>query len=388
MPMATPAVLPRFNRLLAGLVPLELRDADAAAPDGAVRTRRLILYSGTFDQQGGAGEFTVTASHLAEMVANFEREGTDVFVTFGHPWDLDGEAAVAWITDLVLVTPEQDERVPSGETGLAADFLLLADTAAALREGRFRYFSPTFITEGTDETGEPVGARLLSGAITNFPFLKNLGPFELAEITGEHRMSDENKAPEAETQEPTLAALAESVSSLTTALEEIRTSIADIDSRVTSLSEQATPQEAAELSENATDVVKLAATVKAQGEIIEGLRRGVKADAIKRTVSLAEETGKLTPAMRERMLPNFNADPVKALEDSKVFRGDLNALAEFVSSTEPVINLGGRESSSLSPEDDGSSEGLVVLSDEEAKRIGFADSADFLKYQRLAAARG
>jgi hypothetical protein len=54
--------------------------------------------------------------------------------------------------------------------------------AAHIRDGEFRYISPTILFNGADELGNDIGATLLSAAITNYPFLKGMAPVALSEL--------------------------------------------------------------------------------------------------------------------------------------------------------------------------------------------------------------
>jgi len=57
---------------------------------------------------------------------------------------------------------------------------ILTQAAEMIRAGQYRFFSPAIDWEARDqETGEPQGATLTSGALTNHPFLEELPPDSL-----------------------------------------------------------------------------------------------------------------------------------------------------------------------------------------------------------------
>ena len=126
------------------------------------------------------GRFSITADMLKNMVKNFRE------ITPAHPtqlcvdWDHlsndpkhpgDG-AAAGWFEDLAL---------RADGTELWADISWVPDAAAQIATKKYRFFSPSFVTDHVHKNGEKIGATLLGGAITNRPFLESMAPITLAD---------------------------------------------------------------------------------------------------------------------------------------------------------------------------------------------------------------
>ncbi|MEL7169198.1 MAG: phage protease [Bacteroidota bacterium] len=114
---------------------------------------------------GGAHE--VTRAHGQEMLANFSRQQTDLLFDVGHAsvWDASAKAA-GWSDGLEV-----------REDGLWCKYPTWTSFAASAVEGReYRYISPAYRLEDVDTEGNAVGARLLSVALTNTPYLHDQLP--------------------------------------------------------------------------------------------------------------------------------------------------------------------------------------------------------------------
>lgn len=273
--------------------PLELAD-------GEVETEIQIAKVGEYEH-ASFGKFAITPQHCEEMARNYAAElgaGHERMVTIGHPKSLDGAPAAGWL-----------KSVRAAADGLFARVALLPETAKRIKAGEFRYFSPTFTTSGKDESGKSIGARLLSGAITNDPFLKGMKPFELSAL-------------EAAAQEPDVAD-----NDTTIKLAEAEAKAITLSEQVKSLSEQ---------------VAQKDAQILALSEQVRTHELALTATTIKDTVEKAERDGKLSPALRDTLLPGVADDPVKALAASP-FR-DAKALADYFSKAPVVVDLGSRKS--------------------------------------------
>lgn len=114
---------------------------------------------------GGAHE--VTRAHGQEMLVNFSRQQTDLLFDIGHAsvWDASAKAA-GWSDGLEV-----------REDGLWCKYPTWTGFAASAVEGReYRYISPAYRLEDVDTEGNAVGARLLSVALTNTPYLHDQLP--------------------------------------------------------------------------------------------------------------------------------------------------------------------------------------------------------------------
>lgn len=122
------------------------------------------------------GAFRFGPGEFSEIIANFRATTNQrVPVDYEHTSETlpqgtatDGVPAVAWIVDL-------DDR---GEAGLWAAFEWVDSRAVEhVRAKRYLYVSPAVRFNARDkQSGQRIGARLTSVALTNHPFLDGLAP--------------------------------------------------------------------------------------------------------------------------------------------------------------------------------------------------------------------
>ena len=127
------------------------------------------------------GAFAFTPEVFAELTANFAATANGrVPVDYEHASEVlpenaaqEGVPAVAWVTAL-------DDRGPQG---LWAAFEWVDPQAVEyVRAKRYLYLSPAVRFDATHrETGEKIGARLTSVALTNHPFLDGMAPLTASE---------------------------------------------------------------------------------------------------------------------------------------------------------------------------------------------------------------
>lgn len=124
------------------------------------------------------GDFTVDDQFLEDILANFDElkarnPQTDEFIPidYNHASLADGVQAKAagWVTDLQI-----------REDGLWAKVKWTAEAAAMIKANEFKFISPTFSVDDTDEFGEKIdGPCLHAAALTNMPFLRGMAPVSL-----------------------------------------------------------------------------------------------------------------------------------------------------------------------------------------------------------------
>jgi phage I-like protein len=140
----------------------------------------------------GDHSFTIKKEDLADIVRNFEKRKNDMIVIDYEHASEQPEVArggpipgAGWIHQLAV----SDQR--SAISRLKADSCVLTafvewtpQSEEMLRTGQYRFFSPAIDWGARDkETGEPQGATLTSGALTNHPFLEELPPIMLSDGT-------------------------------------------------------------------------------------------------------------------------------------------------------------------------------------------------------------
>ncbi len=97
--------------------------------------------------------------------------GAEVPIDYDHSFQRHGVSkAAGWLSSL---RRQGNALVATAKwTGEAAD---------AIRSGAYRFFSPEFANNFKDESGRSKGFTVLSGALTNRPFLKGMTPVALSE---------------------------------------------------------------------------------------------------------------------------------------------------------------------------------------------------------------
>ncbi len=138
----------------------------------------------------GDHSFSISKEDMADIVRNFDkRQNGMIPIDYEHASEMPEVAkggaipAAGWIHRL---------RLGSRDSGLdksqAASLQALVEwtpqAEEMLRTGQYRFFSPAIDWGAKDkETGEPQGATLTSGALTNHPFLEELPPIMLSDGT-------------------------------------------------------------------------------------------------------------------------------------------------------------------------------------------------------------
>lgn len=144
---------------------------------------------GTFKGHS-AGPFELNPEIFAQIVKNFEATvNKRIPIDFEHASEedaaagsipVDGAPAQGWILKL-------ENRGAAGLWGLVE---WLEPARTYIREGKYKFFSPAIRFGAKDRvTGQPIGARMTSGALTNNPFLDGLAPLAAKDRSaGDHRM--------------------------------------------------------------------------------------------------------------------------------------------------------------------------------------------------------
>lgn len=161
-----------------GSVEIDPTLLDEVMPEGEPRKRiwNQLAKIGSF-RGHAAGPFELTPVIFDEIVRNFRAtQNQKIPIDFEHASEQDptqgsiphqGAPAQGWIVDL-------DNRGTAGLWGLVE---WLEPARTYVREGKYKFFSPA-IRFGTKDrvTGQPIGARMTSGALTNNPFLDGMMP--------------------------------------------------------------------------------------------------------------------------------------------------------------------------------------------------------------------
>jgi phage I-like protein len=125
----------------------------------------------------GGRKFSISRKDLIDMARNFEKRKNDmVVIDYEHASEQPEVArggpvpAAGWIREL------------SANGALKALVEWTPEAREMIRSGQYRFFSPAIDWGARDkETGEPQGATLTSGALTNHPFLEELPAITLSD---------------------------------------------------------------------------------------------------------------------------------------------------------------------------------------------------------------
>lgn len=135
-----------------------------AQANGQPRSRIQVAKLGRF-KDPRYGTFTITPEDVQSWIANLDGHfGGEVPIDRDHATDKGTSSeAMAWIRNLALdgdkVTADV-EWTPAGEE--------------LVRQKRYRYISPTFVSALKDQQGVVKGPALLRAALTNNPFLHDM----------------------------------------------------------------------------------------------------------------------------------------------------------------------------------------------------------------------
>ena len=150
-----------------------------------------VAVRGTWVKDGR--RFSITVQDLQDMVQNFEKRRNEMLVIdYEHASEQPQVAqggpvpAAGWIHGLLVDAGSASRR----EGGPAEPELLKAlvewtpEAKELIRSGQYRFFSPSIDWGARDKlSGQPQGATLTSGALTNHPFLEELPPLMLTDLT-------------------------------------------------------------------------------------------------------------------------------------------------------------------------------------------------------------
>jgi len=187
---ATPVDLPGRKRCLRTFVALDASNLDAGTNSGWAQVAMLGEWEGH-----SKGSFAFTKEVFAEILKNFSNQSNPI------PWDYEHDTfnfdttgpkpASGWVRRLEL-------RNNGTELWAYVDWTPRA--AQMIRAGEYRFSSPVVDFASLDRrTNEPIGAELLSVALTNNPFLDGQHPIQLtwvaAAVPPEEKQSAEPKGP-------------------------------------------------------------------------------------------------------------------------------------------------------------------------------------------------
>lgn len=223
---------------------------------------------------------------LAESVKNKVR-GIDLDIDYDHKQDVAmGGKAAGWV---------RDADVRNDGLWLLVEWTKAA--AQAIKDKEYRYFSPEYNSEWTDSSGTKHEDVLFGGGITNRPFLKDLLPVNLSELSFEAPKTVNNPSEGVEMDLKELAKLI--------GLSEDSTE-ADVKLK---LAELATPKKAEETPKEPVPVLQMTETLKKLSE---------ENPMVGQLVALYEQSAKENAANKVLLREQSVAVKLNELDSSKL----------------------------------------------------------------------
>jgi hypothetical protein len=228
-----------------------------------------VMKTGSFDHPK-SGHFEITAADLQMFKDNFDNNirGQQLPIDVDH-----SGGAVGWYRALSVEGSGPDSRLMA-----IPDWN--ADGEKAVGGGVYKYFSPEFLRQWRDEQGVTHKNVLIGGAITNYPFLKNMEPIALSEF--KERFGEGEKKGGSRLTDEEIAALEKKAADAEAKTEELRVKFEEAEAERIKLAEAATAASDAEvqLKEMREQSIKLAEQVKElkHNELVgrmRGIVRGV-----------------------------------------------------------------------------------------------------------------
>jgi phage I-like protein len=121
------------------------------------------------------GTLSLDVTKLSNLASGVKQKvrGVDLDIDYDHKGDpAKGNQAAGWV---------RDAEVRNNGLYLQVDFTPTA--LAEIREKKYRYFSADFADEWTDSEGKVHADVLFGGGLTNRPFMKNLLPINLSDLS-------------------------------------------------------------------------------------------------------------------------------------------------------------------------------------------------------------
>lgn len=160
----------------------------SSAYNPVARSNAQIAITGSFDGHPD-GSFTFSSASFGQIHDNFYASNQVIPVNYEHVSSSNGSnPAIGWVTGVYSKT--------EGDALYAWIDWVDESTVKQIADGQYLFISPSVNFHAVDEkTGEDIGAKLISVAVTNTPFLKGMEPLVLKEVSGSVYLSqkDNNK---------------------------------------------------------------------------------------------------------------------------------------------------------------------------------------------------
>ncbi|MGE3612270.1 MAG: phage protease [Sulfurimonas sp.] len=137
-------------------------------PNSKASESEVVIVVGVVGEWHGHpnGSFKITAEDLKTIKENFDKQQTEIVIDYEHQTLYGTEApAAGWISELMI----EDDK-------LLAKVSWTEKAAEYIKNGEYKYISPVYVFDSFDnKTNAYIGIKLHSVALTNTPFLDELG---------------------------------------------------------------------------------------------------------------------------------------------------------------------------------------------------------------------
>lgn len=304
-----------------------------------------LFKTGSFVHWSGV-EFEVNEDFMGQMLQNFEamqEQSKDpdhiVPIDYNHgslEYGADACKAGGWIS-----------KLHTRDDGMYATVEWTDDAKEQIKKQEFKYISPEFSPEWTDEYGEDVdGPVLFAAALTNRPFLKGMAPVSLKDRAGRKPKQEENIMKEKLCKLFSLPPEAEE-DKIVSAAETSRLALTEVE-KVLGCKE-GTLKEAVVALKGEKDQLK--ANLEATTKDLLTFKKEKACEEATRKVEAAMKAGKIVPAAKDKWLKLAEKDP--------------ESFDELVSDLAPAVEFKAKGASPENrPEPTGIHEEVMRLCDE------------------------
>lgn len=137
-------------------------------PNSKASESEVVIVVGVVGEWHGHpnGSFKITTEDLKTIKENFDKQQTEIVIDYEHQTLYGTEApAAGWISELMI----EDDK-------LLAKVSWTEKAAEYIKNGEYKYISPVYVFDSFDnKTNAYIGIKLHSVALTNTPFLDELG---------------------------------------------------------------------------------------------------------------------------------------------------------------------------------------------------------------------
>lgn len=179
-----------------------------------------------------AGAFEISQADLEQMIENFKNRGLSIPIDYEHESLENRKApAIGWVDELYIK-----------DNALYALPKWNDEARELIKNKQYKYISPVFVFNSKDAvSGKGIGTTLQSIALTNTPFLTELGEISCKEnqFNKGDKMSQNAKVPNSDGQtnelQEKLAELEAQNAELVKENEELKTKVAELEAKISEL---------------------------------------------------------------------------------------------------------------------------------------------------------